>query len=406
MPGKAAMSESIPYCRHETGAAEERAVLAALRSGWIARGPLTRRFEEALAQQVGASHAVACSSGTSALELALRAAGIGSGDEVLVPSLTWVATAMAVRVVGAVPVFVDIDRRTLCASVTDARRKVTARTRAAIVVDFAGRGHDLAAWRELCNAHEMTLVADAAHAFGGRYPGGTVIGADEGADLTTFSFHPAKTITTGEGGMVTTSDPRLDERLRVLRAGGMTRDFPTSRGPWDFQVSLEGGNHHLSELQAALGIAQLEKVDDLLRRRRGCVQIYEALLARSDAPWELPEHPEGSACNLYIIQLPDSPGGALRNEVARRLREDGVHCAVHYALLHRQPLFTAGVHETRLPDSERYERRALTLPLYPGLGEGEQALVARKLGEAVAFCDGHRWARNADPEAAEEGARS
>jgi perosamine synthetase len=380
------MKDSIPYCRHETGEAEEEALLAVLRSGWIARGPLAGRFEDAVAQRVGASHAVACSSGTSALELALRAAEIGPGDEVLVPSLTWVATAMAVRLVGATPVFVDIDPRTFCASARDAAGRVTPRTRAAVVVDFAGRGHDLPAWRGLCRQHGITLVADAAHAFGGSYPDGTAIGGDEGADLTTFSFHPAKTITTGEGGMVTTASPELDARLRVLRAGGMTRDFPGRRGPWDFCVTHEGGNHHLTELQAAMGLAQLEKVEDFLARRRRGVQHYARLLGTEESPWVLPEHPGGSACNLYVVSLPDSPGGVLRNEVANRLRLAGINCAVHYALLHRQPLFTASAEPVGLPHSEAYERRALTLPLYPGLEPGELALVARKLGEAVRIC--------------------
>ncbi len=377
---------SIPYCRHHTGQSEIDAVVEVLKSGWIARGPKAQAFEAACAERVGASHAISCTNGSIALELALRGIGVGPGDEVVVPSLTWVATVMAVRLVGATPVFADIDPTSLCLSAEAVERVCTDRTRAVVVVDFAGRTHDGPALRTLCDARNLTLVVDGAHAFGATHPDGAPVGADSTASVTTFSFHPAKTLTTAEGGLVTTGDPQLAERIARLRSSGLTRDFPESRGRFDFLVTEWGSNHHLSELHAALGLCQLDRLDGFLAERARLFGALRDRLEPLSGRLVLPSHPTGSAHNLFIVQL-RSPGldSGPRDRLVGRLREAGVLAHVHYPLLHRQPVFAdLASTDAQLPHSVAYERSAVTLPLFPGLSDHDLDRIATILADALA----------------------
>lgn len=376
---------SIPYARPDLDRSEAAAVLRVLRSGWIARGPQARRFERACAERLEASHAIACSSGSGALEIALRALGIGPGDQVVVPTLTWVASAMAVRVVGAEPVFCDVDARTLNATRETVAAAWTERTRAVVAVDLAGVPHDAAGLRALCDARGAFLVEDAAHAFGARFPDGTPVGRDGLAHATCFSFHPTKTITTAEGGLVTCDDAALAERLRRVRSGGLTRDFPGARGPWDLCATDVGGNHHLSELHAALGLVQLERLDELLERRRSACAALYACLHALEGEIELPVHPPGSSHNLFLVRLPPPDDAARRDALLAHVRAAGVQAHVHYPLLHRQPVFAAG-EPPALPVAESYERRALTLPLFPSIRPEELARVFDALSAALVAC--------------------
>lgn len=377
----------IPYCRQFTGEEEIAALAEVLRGGWIARGPRAVHFEDACAERLQASHAISCSSGSSALEIALRGLGVGPGDEVLVPTLTWVATAMAVRLVGATPVFADVDPDTLALTPETALEGWSARTRAVIAVDMAGVPHDARALRELCEERGAWLVEDAAHAFGARFPDGAAVGADGRAHVATFSFHPAKTITTAEGGLLTCADPGLAERLRRIRSGGITRDFEGSRGRYDFRATDLGGNHHLSELHAALGLVQLGRLDRLLELRRGAARALGERLAELGANVLLPTHPQGSSWNLFIVRLPDegSPAevAARRDELLTRLQSQRIATHVHYPLLHRQPVFRAPGARRRFPQAERYERTALSLPLFPGMTAAEIERVAAALAAAL-----------------------
>ena len=371
----------IPYCRQTLGEAETRAILEVLESGWIARGPKSREFEARCAERLQASHAVSCANGSAALEIALRGLGIGPGDEVIVPTLTWVATAMAVRLVGATPVFADVDPVTHNLTPESARARWSDRTRAVIAVDMAGVPCPAHALRALAEERSAFLIQDAAHSFGAAWSDGTPVGSDGPAHATTFSFHPAKTITTGEGGLVTTADPELADRLRRIRSGGITRDFSESRGAYDYLATDIGSNYHLTELQAALGLAQLDRLDDLLeRRRRAAARLLEEL-----RPLEgllLPKHPSGSSWNLFIVEIPDADGER-RDRVLGLLRERGVHAHVHYPLLHRQPVFGFDGDESGFEHADRYFRGALTLPLFADIEPHQIARVARALEEVL-----------------------
>ena len=370
---------TIPYCKHNLGDEEIAAVVEVLKSGWIARGPKMRQFEDRCSEVLGARHAIACTNGSAALEIALRALGIGPGDEVIVPTLTWVATAAAVRMVGARPVFADVGGTSHNLTPEAVVARWSPRTKAVIAVDFAGVPHDVVALRAVVDARGAFLIEDAAHAFGARFEDGSRVGSDGHAHITTFSFHPAKTLTTAEGGLICCEDDRVADRIRVIRSGGVTRDFVGSRGRWDIQVNEIGSNYHLSELQAALGCVQLDRLDDLLAQRR--VNGIALRTALADAVGDhllFPVHPEGSSWNLFIVELTGDATSTDRDLLLAELGSRGVRAHVHYPLLHRQPVFARDVESyQRFPVAERYVRRAFTLPLFPDLtGEDIYRIVA------------------------------
>ncbi len=377
-------SERIPYCRQTLGEEEIEAVTRVLRSGWITRGPLAGQFEERCAELLGASHAITCANGSAALEIALRGLGIGPGDDVVVPTLTWVATAAAVKLVGARPIFCDVDPVTHNLTPPSVEAAWTARTRAVIAVDIAGLPCDMRALRELTSARGAALVEDAAHSFGAMHPCGAAVGGDGMADVTTFSFHPAKTITTAEGGMVTCSAEGLAARMRRIRSGGIVRGFEGARGPFDFLATDLGSNYHLSELHTAIGLVQLDRLDSLISRRRSLAREMNAALAPHASLLDLPQHPPGSAWNLFIVELAgDELNSSRRDAIVAHLSSAGVTAHLHYPLLHTQPLFIDDFEGRRLPVAERYERRALTLPLYPELTSKQVGRVAASLGAAL-----------------------
>ena len=375
---------NIPYCRHVLGEAEVDAVTEVLRSGWIARGPKSREFEEAFAQQVQADHAVSCANGSVALEIALRGLGIGPGDDVVVPTLTWVASAMAILKVGARPVFADVDPITHNLTTDSVAAAWTPQCRAVLAVDMGGIPHDAEGLRQWVDTHDAVLIQDAAHSLGGRFDDRVPVGGGDRAHATTFSFHPAKTITTAEGGMITTRDPALAERLRIVRSGGFTRDFPGARGRFDFQVHAIGSNHHLTELQAALGLVQLKQLSHFVAQRK---THGEALMERLAAIPSiiLPQHPAGSSWNLFIVELAgDAADSQARDQLIHDLRERGILAHMHYPLLHTQPLFQAHGHASKsLPVAERYDRRALTLPLFVALTPPEIQRIGDTLQELL-----------------------
>lgn len=380
--------ERIPYCRQSLGEAELEAVVQVLRSGWITRGPLARDLEARCAERLGASHAIACSSGSAALEIALRGLDIGPGDDVLVPTLTWVATASAVRLVGARPVFCDVDPVTHNVTPATLVAAWTPATTAVIAVDMCGVPCDIEAIRELAHARGAVLIEDAAHSFGATHADGSpdspAVGADGYADIATFSFHPAKTITAGEGGLLTCADEQLAARLRCIRSGGITRDFEGSRGGFDFEVRELGSNHHMSELHAALGLVQLDRVDDFVAARRALARDLTARLQPLAERLLLPEHPAGSCWNLFVVELlGEASGSFARDTLLADLSARGVAAHVHYPLLHDQPLFAQDGVEGPFPVAERYARRALTLPLFPELTSAQLERVVAALEDSL-----------------------
>lgn len=391
--GEAGDQPDLPYTRHTLTDDDAQAVVAALRSGCIAQGPIVQDFEGAVAAQAATRHAVATSSGTTALEMALSALGVGPGDQVVVPTLTFVATANAVRSRGAVPIFADVDAETLNLSAETLTPHVNERTVGAIPVHFAGNPADVPGLREVLGS-ERFVLEDAAHALGARL-GDCPVGSL--GDAACFSFHPAKLVTTAEGGAMTTDSDFLDRRARMFREHGIVRDaalfegldFPDevrddALGPWVYEQQSCGSNHRMSELQAALGRSQLARVEGLLARRRALAQAYDDALAGLES-LARPRVRVGasSAWHLYAIRV--RPGGIGRGELYRRMRAAGIGVQVHYIPVHLQPYYrnSQGTAHGDCPIAEEAYLQLLSLPLFPDMAEDDTYRVVDELRAAL-----------------------
>jgi len=362
-----------PVMRPWIGTEEAAAAAAAVSSGWVAQGPRVAEFEKAFAAAIGAGYAVAVSSCTAALHLALVAAEIGSGDEVVVPSLSFIATANAVRYVGAMPVFADVDEATQNLTTATVEPCLTGRTRAVILVDQAGVPAAFDAIQALCAPRGITVVEDAACAIGSVYQGRPV-GA--GAELAAFSFHPRKLLTTGEGGMLVTPDEEVAARLRRLREHGMDvsgAQRHASRQPVIERYTEVGFNYRMTDVQAAIGLVQLGKLDRLVARRRSLAQRYQTMLAGIPGLRTITD-PEYGTTNYqsFWVLLPDG-FPVSRNELLRRLAEVGVSARRGIMAAHLEPAYVG--HSTRLPVTERLTASSVILPLFHDLTEEEQNLV-------------------------------
>lgn len=375
----------IPYGRHEIDESDISAVLAVLRGEWLTTGPAVDAFERAFAGFVGAPHAVAVSNGTAALHLAMMAAGIGPGDEVIVPALTFAASANCVRYVGGTVVFADVEDSTLTLDVAHAASLITPRTRAIVAVDYAGLPADLTALRALCDAHDLLLVEDGCHAPGATcdtQPVGTI------ADLTTFSFHPVKHITTGEGGMVTTANASMAAQLRMLRNHGIPTDhrMRESLGTWEYDMMALGYNYRLSDLQCALGLSQLHKLPGWLARRRALAARYDAAFS-GNAGLVLQHIPANRthAYHLYPVRIRGASPAAAREAVYRALRAQGILVNVHYRPVYLHSYYRdLGYAPGICPVSEHAYQGLLSLPMWHGLDDGQQNRVIDALLHEVA----------------------
>jgi perosamine synthetase len=370
--GRPVRATPLPYGRQTVDEDDVRAVVSALRSGWLTTGPQVPAFERAVAAAVGAPHAVAVSSGTAALHAAAFAAGIGPGDEVVVPALTFAASANAVLYEGGVPVFADVRRDTLCVDPADAAARITARTRAVVAVDYAGQPADLDEIGALARERGLTLIEDAAHALGAEYHGRRV-GAL--ADLTTFSFHPVKHVTTGEGGTVTTASAELVARLRRFRNHGLEIGFGErdERGD-EYSPMVElGYNYRLTDLACALGLSQLGKLDQFLKRRAELAQRYRTEL-HGQPGLVLPavaldvRH----AWHIFPVLLEIERLAADRRTILAALRAENIAAAVHYVPVYWHPYYQAlGYRRGICPRAEWAFERLLTLPLYPAMTDSD-----------------------------------
>lgn len=358
----------IPYGRQSIDEADIEAVVAVLRSDWLTQGPAVERFEQAVAEYVGARHAIAFSSATAGLHGACAAAGLGPGDTVHTSPLTFIASANCARYVGADVALVDIDPATLNLDT----RAVTEEVRALVAVHYAGLPVDLAALPR----RPRVVIEDAAHALGARTPDGPV-GNCARSDMCVFSFHPVKPITTAEGGMVTTNDDALAGRLRRFRSHGIVRsDDP---GTWEYDARDLGYHYRLTDLQAALGTSQMARLDAFIDRRNELAARYRALLA--DLPVTLPpDAPAGwrHGYHLFAVQVPD------RERVFRGLRERGIGVQVHYVPVHRHGVSAGiGMPVGGVPHADAAYEGLLSLPLHPGLTEAEQDAVVVALRELL-----------------------
>lgn len=376
---------SVPYGRHEIDDDDIAAVVRVLRGDWLTTGPAVDEFEQAFAAFVGSRHAVAVSNGTAALHLTMLAAGIGSGDEVIVPALTFAATANCVRYVGATVAFADIADDTMTVDVAHVTSLITPRTKAIVAVDYAGLPANLTALRALADAHGLLFVEDGCHAPGASCDGravGTV------ADATTFSFHPVKHITTGEGGMITTSDADLAARLRTLRNHGITTDARAraQSGTWAYDMVALGYNYRLSDLQCALGTSQLRRLPQWLVRRRELAVRYTAALQGVSA-LRLQSIPPGytHAYHLYPVRVARDHTAQARAALYSALHRRGILVNVHYRPVYLHSYYRAlGYRAGLCPVAEAAYDGLLSLPMWPGLTDSTQDAVIDALLSEVA----------------------
>lgn len=380
----------IPYGRQEITETDIEAVVEVLRSDYLTQGPAVPRFEEALAEYCGARHAVAVNSATSALHVACLALGVGPGDWLWTSPITFVASANCGLYCGARVDFVDIDPRTynLCPQALE-RKLVVAELegrlpKVVVAVHLCGQPCDMEAIHRLAKRFNFRVIEDASHAVGGKYRGES-IGNGRYSDITVFSFHPVKIITTAEGGMAVTNDAELAERMSLLRSHGITRDpsrmTHEPEGPWYYQQVDLGFNYRMTELQAALGLSQLTRLDEYVTRRHTLARRYDELLEPLPVgtPWQ---HPDSySGLHLYVIRLQGASKKSHR-EVFEALRDAGVGVNLHYIPVHTQPYYRQlGFNPGDFPEAEKYYAEAISLPMYPQLSASDQHYICKVLAE-------------------------
>ena len=384
---------SIPYGRQDITPADIDAVVEVLRSDFLTQGPTVPRFEQAVAQYCGAQHAVAANSATSALHIACLALGVGPGDLVWTSPITFVASANCARYCGADVDFVDIDPRTYNMSVAHLAEKLGQAEAAGrlpkvvIPVHLCGQPCEMEAIHVLSRQYGFRIVEDAAHAIGGRYRG-EPIGNGRYSDITVFSFLPVKIITTGEGGMALTNDPELANRMGRLRSHGITRDATemthASDGPWYYEQLDLGFNYRMTDLQAALGLSQMQRLDEYVAKRHALAARYDELLTGLPVttPWQHADSHSG--LHLYVIRLQLGAIKAGHLEVFDHLRDAEIGVNLHYIPVYRQPYYASMKFNPRdFPEAERYYAEAISLPMYPRLTEEQLRQVVQALRQAV-----------------------
>ena len=363
----------IPYGKQTIEQDDIQAVVDVLKSDFLTTGPQIAEFEQTVADYVGAKYAVAISNGTSALHAACFAAGIGPGDEVITTPLTFAASANCVLYCGGTPVFADVDPKTYNIDPEDIRRKITDRTKAIIAVHLAGQPCDMDAIHSIAREHGLIVIEDGAHALGSVYKGKKVGCL---SDMTTFSFHPVKPITTGEGGMIVTENEEFYKKMALFRSHGITRDdsmMTRNDGPWFYQQFDLGYNYRITDIQCALGCSQMKKLDRFLARRKEIVARYNEAFADCDniiTPYQLSDTESG--WHLYIVQVKNCD----RRKVFENMREKGIGVNVHYIPVYMHPYYQEhGYENVHCANAEEIYSHIISLPLYPGLTSEQQDYV-------------------------------
>jgi UDP-4-amino-4,6-dideoxy-N-acetyl-beta-L-altrosamine transaminase len=382
----------IPYGRQAINAADIQAVIDALTSDWLTQGPAVEKFEEAVAQYCGVKYAVAVNSATSALHIACLAAGLGKGDMLWTSPNTFVASANCGLYCGSAVDFVDIDPKTYNMSAAILAEKLSqsnknALPKVVIPVHFTGQSCEMDKISELARKYRFTVIEDASHAIGASYKGEKV-GSCQYSDMTVFSFHPVKIVTTAEGGMIVTNRKDLYEKLLLLRSHGITRKpekmTEPSHGPWYYQQIDLGLNYRITDIQAALGLSQMERIDEFVKRRHQIVQRYNKNLQGLPVvlPWQSPD--TYSAYHLYVIRLKLEQLQKTHREVFEELRAAGIGVNLHYIPVHTQPYYQQlGFQWGDFPTAEQYYREAISLPIFFDLCEQDQNYVITTLREVL-----------------------
>ena len=378
----------LPFARPDIGDAEINAVTEAMRSGWVTTGPVTRQFEQNFVDYLGGGlHAVAVNSATAGLHLALEALGIGPGDEVIAPTLTFTATVEVVRYLGADAVLVDVDPVTLNIDPAHIRAAITPRTKAIMPVHYGGLACDMEAILAIAHEHGLKVVEDAAHALPATWRG-TLVGQLP-SDITVFSFYANKTITTGEGGMAVTRDAALAQRMRVMRLHGMNRDafdrFTSKTPAWYYEVVAPGFKYNMTDVAAAMGVQQLARLPQFVQRREQLAQRYHAALA--DLPLVLPATaPAGErhAWHLYVVRL-SAPARIDRDTLIQALSDRGIGTSVHYVPLHRHPYWRDRYQLTpaQFPHADAAYQTMVSLPLFTAMSDADQERVIAALRDLL-----------------------
>lgn len=382
VPVGAAAAPFLPYGRQEIGDADIKAVVEALVSGWLTTGPRVAEFEKAFAAHCGAADGVAVNSGTAALHCAMRALGIGPGDEVIAPAITFAASANAALYEGAVPVFADVEPDTLLIDPASVAEKITPRTRAIVAVDYGGQPADYDALRALARDRNIAIIADACHS-----PGATYKGRKAGTlgDISCFSFHPVKHMTTCEGGMAVTGDAGMAAHMRRFRNHGIDSDHRSreASGAHAYDMAELGYNYRLPDVQCALGLAQLGRLSGWVAARQSIAALYDAALAGLPGVTPLKTHGDRTnAHHLYVVKL---AGHLDRDRVFARLRAEGIGANVHYAPVYLHSYYRARGYAPGLaPVAEDASRRILTLPMFPAMTAADVQRVTEALTRATA----------------------
>lgn len=366
----------IPYGKQWIDEDDIQAVIEVLKSDFLTTGPKVAEFERVVASYVGTKYAVAVSNGTAALHCACHAAGIGIGDEVITTPMTFAASANCILYCGAKPVFADIDSKTYNIDVHDIERKITSKTKAIIAVDFAGQPCDYKEILDLAQKHNLTVIEDASHSLGADYDG---VKVGNICDMTTFSFHPVKHITSGEGGMVVTNDERLYQKLKLFRTHGITREpdlLENDEGAWYYEQLELGYNYRISDIQCALGISQMKKLHKFILRRREIAQRYHDAFKYID---DIITPKQSEKCNsswhLYVIQVKKD-----RKAIFNLLRQAGIGVNVHYIPVYKHPYYQrAGYDVVVCKSAESLYEKNISIPIFPAMTEEDQEYVIDKV---------------------------
>lgn len=368
-------STFLPFSRPDIGQEEINEVIEVLSSGWITSGPKVQAFEKAFAEYVGCPYALALSSCTAGLHLAMEMLDLKPGDEVITTSLTWPATVNMIHLCGGRPVFVDVERNTINLDVSHVEKAITKRTMAIVPVHFAGQSCDLDGLREICQSRGITLIEDAAHAVGSEYKGKRIGSSD---NIAVFSFHPIKNMTTGEGGMITTHDEETYERLRLLRFHGVDKDAWKRYGLAEkegYDLHLPGWKYNMTDIQAAIGLVQLKRLDKMIERREKLVALYDSLLSDVHElmlPANVP-YSVRHARHLYTLIVDKDKTGIMRDKFMLEMKKLNIGTGLHFLAVHKLSFYRKHypLPDGSLPETEYISERIVSLPLYSGMKEGD-----------------------------------